>query len=82
MNSIEQITEIFENATREFRDSAEYQELVFGRAAPQAAREFIRDVFRTHYLSSHIVALCFAALPSNTTALLKENLMEEMGRSE
>jgi hypothetical protein len=82
MNSTEQITEIFENATREFRDSAEYQELVSGRAAPEAAREFIRDVFRTHYLSSHIVALCFAALPSNTTALLKENLMEEMGRSE
>jgi L-Ala-D/L-Glu epimerase len=82
MISPEQITEIFENATREFRDSAEYQELVFGRAAPEAAREFICDVFRTHYLSSHIVALCFAALPSNTTALLKENLMEEMGRSD
>ena len=26
--------------------------------------------------------MCFASLPSNTAALLKENLMEEMGRSE
>jgi muconate cycloisomerase len=33
-------------------------------------------------LSSHIVALCFAALPSAAAELLKENLMEEMGRSE
>jgi hypothetical protein len=82
MISAEQITEIFEHATREFRDSAEYQELIFGRAAPESAREFIRNVFRTHYLSSHIVALCFASLPSNAVALLKENLMEEIGRSE
>jgi muconate cycloisomerase len=42
----------------------------------------LRNVFRTHYLSSHIVALCFAALPSRAAELLKENLLEEMGRSE
>lgn len=69
MISAEQITETFENATREFRDSAQYQELVSGRAAPEAARKFIRNIFRTHYLSSHIVALCFASLPSNAAAL-------------
>lgn len=82
MISADRITQAFDNATREFRDSAEYQSLVSGRAAPETAREFLRNVFRTHYLSSHIVALCFASLPSSAAALLKENLMEEMGRSE
>ena len=53
-------------------------------AAPvcAAAHEFLRNVFRTHYLSAHIVALCFASLPSTAAAMLKENLLEEMGRSE
>ena len=82
MISAEHIIRTFDSATRQFRDSDEYQGLVSGRAAPEAAREFLRDVFRTHFLSSHIVALCFAALPSNTAELLRENLMEEMGRSE
>ncbi len=82
MISGERITQAFDLATREFRESAEYQSLVSGRASEEAAREFIRNVFRTHYLSSHIVALCFAALPSSAAALLKENLMEEMGRSD
>ena len=82
MISVEQISQAFDKATREFRDSAEYQSLVSGRASAEAAREFIRNVFRTHYLSAHIVALCFAALPSGAAALLKENLIEEMGRSE
>ena len=82
MISVDRITEVFDNATREFRDSAEYQSLVSGHAPAEAACEFIRDVFRTHYLSSHIVALCFASLPSGAAQLLKENLMEEMGRSE
>ena len=81
MISVGQITQAFDKATREFRESAEYQSLVSGGASDEAAREFIRNVFRTHYLSSHIVALCFAALPSDAAELLKENLMEEMGRS-
>ena len=82
MISTEQISKAFADATQEFRDSAEYRELVSGQASPAAARELIRNVFRTHYLSSHIVALCFASLPSTTAGLLKENLLEEMGRSE
>jgi len=82
MISVERITQAFDKATREFRESAEYQSLVSGRASGEAAREFIRNIFRTHYLSAHIVALCFASLPSTAAELLKENLMEEMGRSE
>ncbi len=82
MISVEQITRAFNEATREFRDSGEYQSLACGHASTEAAHEFIRNVFRTHYLSAHIVALCFAALPSNAAELLKENLLEEMGRSE
>ena len=82
MISADQITQAFDDSTREFRDSPEYQSLVTGDASAEAAREFIRNVFRTHYLSSHIVALCFASLPSDAAVLLKENLLEEMGRSE
>src|SRR5688572_20605151 len=82
MISVEHINLAFDNATSAFRGSAEYRGLVAGDAAPQAAREFVGNVFRTHYLSSHIVALCFAALPSDAAELLKENLLEEMGRSE
>ena len=82
MISVNQINQAFDQATREFRDSSEYQDLVAGRASPETAREFLFNVFRTHYLSSHIVALCFASLPSGAAELLKENLMEEMGRSE
>jgi muconate cycloisomerase len=82
MISVARITQAFQDATRQFCDSEEYQDLVSGRAAPEAAREFVRNLFRTHYLSSHIVALCFAALPSSAAELLRENLMEEMGRSD
>lgn len=82
MISDKQISETFERATQEFRDSAEYRDLVSGRAAPETVREFFRNLFRTHYLSSHIVALCFASLPSGSSESLKENLLEEMGRSE
>src|SRR5258706_763950 len=73
----------YERATGEFSDSAKFVALVSGQATPQFVREFLRNVFRTHYLSARIVALCFAALPSETGApLLKENLLEEMGHSE
>src|ERR1044071_7648486 len=82
MIAAEQISGIFSRATDEFKDSAEYQTLLSGAASADTAREFLRNVFRTHYLSSHIVALCFAALPSRGAELLKENLLEEMGRSE
>ena len=82
MVAVEQILKHLENATGEFKESPEYRDLIAGNASIDAAHEFIRNVFRTHYLSSHIVALCFAALPSSAAGLLKENLMEEMGRSE
>ncbi|HWH80554.1 MAG TPA: enolase C-terminal domain-like protein [Candidatus Binatus sp.] len=83
MNAIETVRAAYEKATGEFSDSAEFVALISGQAPPQFVREFLRNVFRTHYLSAHIVALCYAALPSKTGALLlKENLLEEMGHSE
>jgi muconate cycloisomerase len=82
MISAEQITRAFDSASRQFRESDEYRELVSGRANLEAAREFLRNVFRTHFLSSHIVALCFASLPSTAAEMLRENLLEEMGRSD
>lgn len=82
MITTDTVSKVFDDATREFFESTEYRNLVSGEATAEAAREFLRNVFRTHYLSSHIVALCFAALPSAAAELLKENLLEEMGRSE
>ena len=82
MITTERIRAVYQHATDEFLESDEFAALVSGQAAPAFVREFARNVFRTHYLSAHIVALCFAALPSNAAALLKENLLEEMGRSE
>lgn len=77
-----QIIKFFEQATDDFKLSFEYRGLIDGSAGVPTAREFLRNVFRTHYLSSHIVALCYASLPSAAAEMLKENLLEEMGRSE
>ena len=82
MITTERIRAVYQNATDEFVESNEFATLVSGQASPEFVRQFARNVFRTHYLSAHIVALCFAALPSNAASLLKENLLEEMGHSE
>jgi muconate cycloisomerase len=82
MITTERIRAVYEKATGEFIDSDEFVTLVSGEASPEFVREFARNVFRTHYLSAHIVALCFAALPSDAAALLKENLLEEMGHGD
>ncbi len=82
MITTEHIRHLYEQATEEFTESAEFRQMLSGQASKEFVREFLRNVFRTHYLSAHIVALCFAALPSDAAALLKENLLEEMGRSE
>ena len=81
MITAENIAEAFDTATHEFTESPEFCLLASGDASGEVALEFLRNVFRTHYLSSHIVALCFAALPSAAAELLKENLLEEMGHS-
>jgi muconate cycloisomerase len=78
----QQIVNCFEQATEEFKEAAEYHDFVSGGAGAATAQEFLRNIFRTHYLSAHIVALCFASLPSTAAELLKQNLLEEMGRSE
>ena len=82
MISAEDVAKAFDQATREFTDSLDFRLLIAGHAGGEITREFLRNVFRTHYLSSHIIALCFAALPSNAAGLLKENLLEEMGHAE
>ncbi len=82
MVAAQQIVKYFEQATDDFKQATAYRDLVGGAAGKVTADEFLRNIFRTHYLSSHIVALCFAALPSAAAGMLKENLLEEMGRSE
>ena len=82
MVAAQQIVKYFERATNDFTQAREYRDLVGGGAGMATAYEFLRNIFRTHYLSSHIVALCFASLPSAAAEMLKENLLEEMGRSE
>ena len=82
MVAAQRIVRYFEEATAEFKQTTEYRNLVGGSAGMATAHEFLRNIFRTHYLSAHIVALCFASLPSTAAEMLKENLREEMGRSE
>ena len=82
MVGAQQIVKYLEQATDDFKQSREYRDLVDGAAGMAPAYEFLRNIFRTHYLSAHIVALCFAALPSASAKILQENLLEEMGRSE
>ncbi len=82
MVGAQQIVKYLEQATDDFKQSREYRDLVDGAAGRAPAYEFLRNIFRTHYLSAHIVALCFAALPSASAKILQENLLEEMGRSE
>src|SRR4029434_6601306 len=77
MISAKQISDAFDEATREFAATPSYLALIAGQAVQEEWRDFIGNVFRTHYLSSQIVALCFASLPSNAAALLRENLMGE-----
>ena len=81
MVAAQQIVNYFEQATEEFTQASEYRDLING-GERASADEFLRNIFRTHYLSAHIVALCFASLPSASAELLKQNLLEEMGRSE
>jgi len=82
MITSQRVRALYQAATDEFMASAPFAELASGQATPEFARAFARSVFRTHYLSAHIVALCFAALPSGAASLLKENLLEEMGRGD
>jgi len=85
MISAQQISDAFAKATQEFAASPDYVAFISGQAGPEVLRAFIGNVFRTHYLSSHIVALCYAVLPSGSAApLLKEHgllaLYEEVER--
>ena len=82
MISTADVRSAFEKATSELIESREFQALISGQGSREFLRAFVRNVFRTHYLSAHIVALCFAALPSDAAALLKENLLEEMGHND
>lgn len=76
------VTDAFGKVTAEFAGAAPLQKLLQGKASPEELKSFIANVFRTHYLSAHIVAFCFASLPSKASALLRENMLEEMGQTE
>jgi pyrroloquinoline quinone (PQQ) biosynthesis protein C len=82
MNIQQKIVEVFGKATTDFLSSPSLQELLSGKSTRAELLIFISNVFTTHYLSSHIVAFCFASLPSEASALLKENLSEEMGHAD
>ena len=42
-------------------------------------RAFISNVIRTHYNSPHILAFLFSSLPSHSSELLRDNLLDELG---
>jgi len=82
MNIQQKTVEVFGKATTDLMSSSSLQKLLSGKSTRSELREFISNLFTTHYLSSHIVAFCFAFLPSDASTLLKENLLEEMGHAD
>src|SRR5207253_2157682 len=62
MITSQQIRDVYEKASSEFAASASYRHLLGGQADADEVRDFIRNEFLTHYLSSYIWELCLAVL--------------------
>ena len=76
------VREIFGQAIAEFANSPDFQDLIAGRLGPAQVRAFIRNLFLPHYQSAHILAFAYALLANEASALIKDNMLEEMGEAE
>ena len=79
MASQKQIADAFGKAAADFVGSEPVRKLLAGKSASAEVADFVKNVVRTHSLSSHIVAFLYASLPTQTSEMIKENLLEEMG---
>src|SRR5438067_2090712 len=81
MVAVDEIGAAFERATAEAANAAAFQRLWDGRLSRGEVRELLANVFRTHYLSPHVLAFVFALAPGPAAAPLLENLREELGEA-
>src|SRR5262245_23002245 len=77
----DRIRETYDRCATEFWNCNSMRNLRCGSSAHDPLRTFIGNVFRTHYNSPHILAFLFSSLPSDTSTLLRDNLLEEIGLS-
>ncbi|TKB73392.1 MAG: iron-containing redox enzyme family protein [Nitrospira sp.] len=74
-----EIQEMYRPAAVDFWRYPATQHLVRGGLSEQEVRTFIANVFRTHFTSPHILAFLYSSMPSHTSGLLRNNLLEELG---
>lgn len=79
MMSLDDIQDTYIRATTEFWNCDSIQHLLSGDLSRDDIRSFIGNVVRTHFISPHILALLFSSLPTQSSALLRDNLLEELG---
>jgi len=72
----------FERAISDFVESAPYRDFIEGRLDERQIRGLVHDLFLPHYQSAHIIAFAYSLLANESSDLLKENLLEEMGEEE
>ena len=74
-----EIQETYLRAATDFWNCKSMRNLCSGKLPQDDLRDFISNVFRTHFNSPHILAFLFSSLPSHTSGLLRDNLLEELG---
>ncbi len=73
------VNEVFEQSAREFLSDGRIQRLLSGRMSREDLREFFRHFIVTHLNSVQILAFLLSLTPRDSSDLVKENLLEEMG---
>ena len=73
------VNEVFEQSVREFLSDGRIQRLLSGRMSREDLREFFRHFIVTHLNSVQILAFLLSLVPRDSSDLVKENLLEEMG---
>ncbi len=75
----ETITDAFEQALAGFQADARFQLLLSGGMSRGALSGFCRRFIITHLNSVQLLAFLYSVSPRNIAALVRENLLEEMG---
>ena len=73
------VNKVFEQSAKEFLSDGRIQRLLSGRMSREDLREFFRHFIVTHLNSVQILAFLLSLVPRDSSDLVKENLLEEMG---
>lgn len=79
MISLDDVRDTYTQSATEFWNCSSMQNLLCGQLPKDDVRAFISHLFRTHFNSPHILAFLFSSLPSHTSRLVRDNLLEELG---